>query len=50
VSGWAARRLNIKILAEEESWKKKYPNVAKKISDLEKRVDDLDKMHINDGK
>ena len=50
ISSWTARKLNIKMLAEEEAWKKKYPNVAKKISDLEKRVDDLDKMHINDGK
>ena len=50
VSGWAARRLNIKILAEEESWKKKYPNVAKKISDLENKVKYLEKIHLNDGK
>jgi len=50
VSGWAARKLNIQILAEEESWKKKYPNVAKKISDLENKVKYLEKIHLNDGK
>ena len=50
VSGWAARKLNIQILAEEESWKKKYPNVAKKISELENRVNRLDNIHTNNGK
>jgi hypothetical protein len=50
VSGWAARKLNIQILAEEESWKKKYPNIAKKISDLENKVKYLEKIHLNDGK
>jgi hypothetical protein len=50
VSSWTARKLNIKILAEEESWKKKHPNVAKKISDLENKVKYLEKIHLNDGK
>ena len=50
VSGWAARKLNIQKLAEEESWKKKHPNVAKKISDLENKVKYLEKIHLNDGK
>ena len=50
VSGWAARKLNIKILAEEEAWKKKYPNVANKIDALEKRVKYLEEIHMNDGK
>jgi len=50
VSGWVARKLNIQILAEEESWKKKHPNVAKKISDLENKVKYLEKIHLNDGK
>ena len=50
VSDWTAKKLNIKMLAEEESWKKKYPNVAKKISDLENKVKYLEKIHLNDGK
>ena len=50
VSDWTAKKLNIKILAEEESWKKKHPNVAKKISDLENKVKYLEKIHLNDGK
>ena len=34
ISSWAARKLNIKMLAEEEAWKKKYtiiPNKKKKL-------------------
>ena len=50
VSTWAAKKLNIKILAEEEKWKKKYPNVAQKMADLDKRLRYLENIHINDGK
>lgn len=50
LSTWAAKKLNIKILAEEEAWRKKYPNVANKIDTLEKRVKYLEKIHMNDGK
>tara|TARA_B100000085_G_scaffold15851_1_gene13627 strand:- start:611 stop:874 length:264 start_codon:yes stop_codon:yes gene_type:complete len=47
---WAAKKLNIKILENEEKWKKKYPNVANKIDTLEKRVKYLEEIHMNDGK
>ena len=50
VSSWAARKLNIKVLEKEEAWKKKYPNVAKKMDDLNKRVKYLEEIHMNDGK
>ena len=50
VATWAAKKLNIRILAEEEKWKKKYPNVAKKITDLEQRVKHLENLHMNDLK
>ena len=53
VSSWAARKLNIKILAEEEAWKKKYPNVAEKISNLDNRLKTLEQLAIlnnDDGK
>tara|TARA_R110000823_G_scaffold227975_1_gene355359 strand:- start:342 stop:593 length:252 start_codon:yes stop_codon:yes gene_type:complete len=50
VSGWAARKLNIKILAEEDAWKKKYPNVAKKMDDLDNRLSELERIHTDDGK
>jgi len=47
---WSAKKLNIKILANEEAWVKKHPNVARKLTDLEKRLKDLEKIHLNDGK
>ena len=50
VSGWAARKLNIKILAGEDAWKKKYPNVAKKMDDLDNRLSELERIHTDDGK
>jgi hypothetical protein len=53
VSSWAARKLNIKILAKEEAWKKKYPNVAEKISNLDNRLKTLEQLAIlnkDDGK
>ena len=53
VSSWTARKLNIKILAKEEAWKKKYPNVAEKISNLDNRLKTLEQLAIlnnDDGK
>jgi hypothetical protein len=53
VSSWTARKLNIKMLVEEEAWKKKYPNVAEKISNLEHRLKTLEQLAIlnkDDGK
>ena len=50
ISTWATKKLNIKILADEEKWKKKYPNVAKKLIDLEQRVTHLENLHTNDLK
>ena len=50
LSTWASKKLNIKILAEEEAWRKKYPNVAKKLIDLEQRVKHLENLHTNDLK
>ena len=46
ISSWAARKLNIKMLAEEEAWKKKYPNVAEKISSLDHRLRTLEQLAI----
>ena len=53
VSSWTARKLNIKMLVEEEAWKKKYPNVAEKISNLDNRLKTLEQLAIlnnDDGK
>lgn len=53
ISSWTARKLNIKMLEEEEAWKKKYPNVAEKISNLDNRLKTLEQLAIlnnDDGK
>lgn len=42
ISSWTASRLNIKTLAEEEAWKKKHPNVAKRITELESRIREIE--------
>ena len=42
ISSWTARKLNIEMLAEEEAWRKKHPNVAKKITELESRIRELE--------
>jgi|TARA_Y100000310_G_scaffold155389_1_gene154856 hypothetical protein len=43
VSTWASKKLGVKVLQDEENWKKKYPNVAKHIDDLEARIKKLEK-------
>ena len=35
VSTWASKKLGLRILQNEENWKKKYPNVSKKLDELE---------------
>jgi hypothetical protein len=44
VSTWASEKLGLKVLEDEEDWKKKYPNIAEKISELEIRLDKLKKL------
>ena len=43
VSTWASKKLGLKVLQDEEDWKKKYPNVSKHIDDLEARIQKLEK-------
>ena len=43
VSTWASEKLGLKVLQDEENWKTKYPNVSKKIDDLEARIQKLEK-------
>ena len=41
---WANEKYGIDILNKEEaSWKTKYPNVAKKVFELERRIEELEK-------
>ena len=43
VSTWASKKLGLRILQDEESWKKKYPNVSKKLDELEAKINKLEK-------
>ena len=38
---WAADRYGFEILKAEDKWRKKYPNIAKKIDELERQVKNL---------
>ena len=42
VSTWASKKLGLKVLQDEENWKKKYPNVNKKIGELEAKIKKLE--------
>ena len=43
VASWASKKLGLKVLADEENWKMKYPNVSLKIGELEARINKLEK-------
>ena len=43
VSTWASKKLGLKILQDEEDWKKKHPNISKHVDDLEARIEKLEK-------
>ena len=43
VSTWASKKLGLKVLQDEDNWKKKYPNVSKHIDELEARIQKLEK-------
>ena len=42
VSTWASKKLGLKILQNEDNWKRKYPNISKNIDDLEARIQKLE--------
>jgi len=43
VSTWASKKLGLRILQDEKTWKKKYPNVSKKLDELEAKINKLEK-------
>jgi len=43
VSTWASKKLGLKVLQDEQSWRTKYPNVSLKIDKLEARINKLEK-------
>jgi len=42
VATWTSKNLGLKILQDERNWKTKYPNIAKKMDELEKRINKLE--------
>ena len=48
VQTWASKKLGLKVLQDEEDWKKRYPNVYKHIDDLEARIEKLEKEKQNE--
>ena len=48
VSTWASKKLGLKILQNEDNWKRKYPNISKHIDDLEARIEKLEKEKYNE--
>tara|TARA_R110000803_G_scaffold149150_1_gene214610 strand:+ start:43 stop:291 length:249 start_codon:yes stop_codon:yes gene_type:complete len=43
VSTWASKKLGLKVLADEDNWKKKHPHVNQKINELEAKINKLEK-------
>ena len=54
IADWAQKKYGIVILDKEDiAWRTQYPNIAKKIDGLEKRLhrmEELEKRHNGDGK
>ena len=44
---WAAERYGFEILKAEDKWRKKYPNVAKKMDELEQRLQEVEKWFVD---
>ena len=42
VSTWASKKFGLKVLQDEKNWKVKYPNVSKKIDELEARINKIE--------
>ena len=47
IYNWAAKRYGLEILKSEDKWRKKHPNVAKKMDDLEERIEELEKWFVD---
>ena len=42
IYNWAAERYGLEVLKSEDKWRKKYPNIANKMDDLEQRLHKLE--------
>ena len=43
VASWASKKLGLKVLQDEDNWRKRYPNVSKKLDELEAKINKLEK-------
>ena len=43
VSTWASKKLGLKVLQDEDNWKKKYPNVSKKLDELQAKIEKIER-------
>ena len=48
VSTLASKKLGLKVLQDENNWRKKNPNVSKKLDKLEARLEKLEDRHPED--
>ena len=46
---WAANRYGLEILKSQEKWRAQYPALAKKVDELENRINDLEKPEVDFG-
>ena len=47
VYNWAAERYGFEVLKAEDKGRKKYPNVAKKMDELEQRLQEVEKWFVD---
>ena len=48
IYNWAAKRYGFEVLKSEDKWRKKYPNIANKMDDLEQRLHKLENVQKTD--
>ena len=48
IYNWAADRYGLEVLKSEDKWRKKYPNIANKMDDLEQRLHKLENRQKTD--
>lgn len=41
---WTAKKLHIKMLSEEDKWKKKYPRISSRFDEYDLRISNLEKL------
>ena len=50
IATWSADKLGVKILQDEDKLRTKYPNISKKLDELESRLADMNTYKSDDGK